>query len=149
MKEIQGDFWIHASNFQAICVTTNGVVIQKRGVPELVMGAGLAKQFKNVYPHLPRILGDFVQEEGNIPNLVKVRGPDILSFPTKDHYRDPSPIKLVQKSAELIVDLINQEEYDRILSVRPGCGLGGLAWDEIKPVLQKAGWDDRFTIISP
>ena len=52
MLEVQNDFWqeIEDNSYDAICCTTNKIV---KNNGELVMGAGIAKQFKAKYPDLP------------------------------------------------------------------------------------------------
>jgi len=147
MKEIKGDFWDCAPDYEVLCVTTNGVVKSNNN---LVMGGGIARQFRNRYVTLASLLGNHVLRAGNVPKLTNfIDSPSVLSIPTKNEWTGPSPISLVLKSAVLAVRLLDQTSFTKILSVQPGCGLGGLDWKEVKPVLEKAGWDDRFTIISP
>lgn len=149
MREVYGDFWEHAPNYSAICVTTNGIV--KRG-GRLVMGGGMAKQFLDRYPRLDFALGHHVSKWGNVPGVVRANTPHIVSFPTKNDYRDASPLDLIEASAATLVALADVHSHswaNGILTTRPGCGLGGQSWQVVKPILEKAGFDDRFTIIAP
>lgn len=149
MKEIVGDFWEHAPNYDVILVTTNGIV---KSNGELVMGAGLAKQFKDRYPDLPRDLGHRINFLGkNIPYLFYDQSPAIISFPTKHHYAHPSDTGLILESAKRVKILMDSlaTRYKSVLSVRPGCGLGKLQWEQVRRILQNQGWDHRFTIITP
>ena len=147
MKELIGDFWAISNNFAALIVTTNGVV---KSNGELVMGAGIAKQFATRYPSLPSCLGTEVKIRGNLAAVMKL--PDlehfIISYPTKNHFKDKSQRQLLIRNAKEILDIVEYHGIQSVLSVRPGCGLGGLSWEEVKPILEKCGWDDRFTIIS-
>ena len=146
MKEIRGNFWYEAPSHDILVVTTNGIV-KKTG--ELVMGGGIARQFVQQFPQLPRLLGHRVRVGGNRPYLITFGdGRSVLSMPTKQHYSDPSPLDLIRSSAQRITRML-KDRTKKILSVRPGCGLGGQEWSDVKPILKEAGWDDRFAIISP
>ena len=146
MKQIKGNFWEHAPRFDAILVTTNGVV--KSG-GNLVMGAGIAKQFAERYPTCPESFGSHVSRRGNTPRLIlQISGPHIISNPTKHHWKDSSPLDLIYSSACLVKRIVDEQDYSSVLSTPPGCGLGGLSWEEVEPVLQRAGWNSSFTIIT-
>jgi O-acetyl-ADP-ribose deacetylase (regulator of RNase III) len=66
----------------------------------------------------------------------------IISFPTKDHWRDKSELWFIKKGlANLSYDLNFMMLAEPIKSVAVpalGCGLGGLAWCEIKPLMEQA-----------
>lgn len=148
-NKIEGNFWKEAPLYDAICITTNGIVIRN----ELVMGGGQALQAKQRYPWLPGVLGDKVTALGNIPHLIrfdpanKLLAPYIISFPTKEHFKASSPTTLIRTSAALIKKIADVRGLKNILTVPPGCGLGGRNWKEIEPLLHEAGWDSRFTVI--
>lgn len=153
MKEIRGDIFAQY-DADAICVTTNGVV-KKNG--ELVMGRGIAQQFAERYPCLAQYLGEQVTRNGNhvcLGGVVAGRGDkvalSILSFPTKEHWRDPSPMWLIERSAKELVAFAdrNSNTIQKIVLPRPGCGLGGLKWEDVKKVIEPI-LDDRFYIITP
>lgn len=142
MQEIWGDIWGPFGNEgDAVlrCVTTNGIV-KRNG--ELVMGAGIAKQAANRYPALPRLLGQGVRKHGNVPLLVEEIG--IISFPTKHNWKNKSVPSLILKSAERIAKLADY--YDHILMTRPGCGLGGLNWEEVKAMLEPIFTGNKFWV---
>jgi len=107
-----------------------------------VMGAGLALQFKKNFPVM------FVEyaercRRGHVklgePYLYRANDmlPWVLNFPTKRHWKD-----LSQKE-DIIAGLkYLKQNYKgwgiESLAVPPlGCGLGGLMWKEIEPVLTK------------
>jgi len=160
MKEITGNIFDPNLGADAICVTTNGVV---KSNGELVMGAGIAKQFAERYPGLAKALGDHISTYGNRvchighrPSINQLKadptlkGWDIFSFPTKHHWRDPSDLKLIAQSARTLVLGLDKfwPEYKKIILPRPGCGLGGLKWADVKAVIEPI-LDDRFYIITP
>ena len=146
MKEITGN--IFDVDADAICVTTNGVV---KSNGELVMGAGIAKQFAERYPWLPAIFGKLVKERGNVVSWDKERGGlerFLVSFPTKEDWRDQASLFLIKASAKSLVKLANELQLDKVVLPRPGCGLGGLRWAVVKTVLEPI-LDDRFYVITP
>lgn len=123
------------------CITTNGI---RNGAGHLVMGAGLAKQAATKYPALPILLGWWLESYGNTPCYVPSAG--IVSLPTKHNWTDPSDLELIVQSATAIALLARLHRWSIVASVRPGCGLGNLKWNDVKPILEKV-WDDRFFIV--
>lgn len=140
MQEVFGNIW--NSNARYICVTTNSIV-KPNG--ELVMGKGIALQAKNRYPKLPAILGKHVKSKGNIPCIVNIGTSYIVSFPTKNHFMNPSIPQLIIDSAKALA--ANLPVDATVALTRPGCGSGNLSWIDIKPMLEPI-LDDRFTIYS-
>lgn len=155
MKEIKGNIF-DITDADAICVTTNGIV---KSNGELVMGAGIAKQFAERFPSLPSDLGKAVREYGNVvlSNRAWEMTPNnwdntpsyyVVSFPTKNHWKDPSPMWLIKRSAEQLVIAADRMHWEKIVLPRPGCGLGGLKWEDVKKMIEPI-LDDRFYIITP
>ena len=140
MLQVTGDIW--SLDFEARCVTTNGVVLPSG---DLVMGKGIAQQAKKRYPGIEAILGSWVKAHGNWPHYIKEFG--VISYPTKWHWRDPSDPILVTRGAERLVEIADSNGLKSIGLPRPGCGLGRLCWfsvcEHIKDIL-----DDRFTVVS-
>ena len=154
MKEIKGD--IFTVEADAICVTTNGVVMRNG---ELVMGAGIAKEFRDRFPGLAGFLGEKVKDQGNhvYHSFEYPRGGKetlVISFPTKNDWRADSNIKLIVRSAVELVEKIKELEqkhpdrsFKTIALPRPGCGFGRLKWEQVKAVLEPI-LDDRFVIVT-
>lgn len=142
MKEIVGN--IFDVECDAICVTTNSIV---KANGELVMGAGLAKQFADRYTSLPNDLGVCVYRNGNHVYGFQY-SKTVISFPTKHHWKDPSDLVLIAQSARELVQCADDNNLQKIVLPRPGCGLGQLTWAQVKPVLEPI-LDDRFYIITP
>ncbi len=135
--------------YDAICVTTNGVV-KRNG--ELVMGAGVAKQFADKFANIQKILGEKVKATGNhvyhvgtYQTLNKRSKYDVLSFPTKHNYNDKSDLDLIIKSAKRLVKWANISGATNIILPSPGTGLGGLKQLDVFNALDGI-LDDRFTI---
>lgn len=143
MLIVNKNIFTSPGEYDAIAVTTNGIV---KSNGNLVMGAGIAKQFAIRYPELPSILGKKVKHYGNIPFLVKTKGVSILSFPTKNHYSEKSDLDLIIKSAKKIKILADKFFWTKIAIPAPGVGLGGLSWKlDVHPALKEI-LDDRFII---
>lgn len=149
-NEVTGDI---LAQFQAdgLCVTTNA---QIKGGGLLVMGKGVAAQFADEYPWLPKVLGDTVQRYGSHVHVVSsVPGQDvkpyILTLPTKDHWARPSDMRLVEQSLVELRAKVDALGLKHVCLTRPGCGNGGLDWiTQVKPLCTKL-LDERFTVVQP
>jgi hypothetical protein len=138
------DIFDTASQFDAICVTTNGVITKTQA---LVMGAGVAKQFKLKYPGIEYELGKKVRCYGNIPFLIYKKKQAIVSFPTKHNWKDKSDLDLIEASAKALVKLATSRFWTKVALPAPGVGKGGLSWKkEVEPLLINI-LDDRFVIL--
>lgn len=141
MVEIKGNFW-EQQNCDALVCTTNCI---KKSNGELVMGAGIAKDFAIRYSFLPKLWGNQV---GN-PHLMAYfhEGVYLIACPTKVHWKDPSPFNLVVESARQLQVFCKALNLKKVLLTRLGCGHGGLNWNEVKIALDRI-LDDRFCVIS-
>lgn len=166
MQEIKKDLFdcIQDEDVDAICVTTNGNYTRgglacmgggcagaaARRWPEISKRlAMLLKQFKN---NIPFVIGA-VDEKGNHldlnPDMIKAKKFKclIFSFPTINDLGTPSDLALIKRSAQLLVDYVDQFKLKKVILPRPGVGIGGLTWLEVKPEIEKI-LDDRFIIVS-
>jgi hypothetical protein len=132
------------------------------------MGAGVAGQAARLMPGLAAQLGDLVAVHGNVP--VPVPELRLLTYPTKpgrhvladrsahDGWMCQSRVRtsacerevarLVWHSAHLLVELVGALSLaGPVLLPRPGCGLGGLSWDKVRPALAGV-LDDRFVVVT-
>jgi O-acetyl-ADP-ribose deacetylase (regulator of RNase III) len=144
MKEAIGNIWSTIGMVDALCVTTNGIV-KPNG--ELVMGAGIALAAAKKFSSLQVILGAHIRIHGNSPCAALVtQGTAIVSFPTKNDYRYKSSIDLIKNSAWLISKMAHENNWRSIAMTRPGCGLGGLSWEnDVSPIISPI-LDNRFTV---
>lgn len=132
----------------AICVTTNGYV-KRNG--KAVMGPGIAK-YVNENWHIDKRLGDLIKIYGNVPMDLgfinyKTKNLRLISFPTKNDYKDQSDINLIRRSSNLLLNLCSCLDIDNCYIPCPGCGCGGLDYQtQVKSVLNDL-LDDRFIII--
>lgn len=62
----------------------------------------------------------------------------LINFPTKKHWRDPSRLQYVTTGLSAPVDEVRARGI-RSIAVPPlGCGNGGLAWSDVKPLIERA-----------
>lgn len=141
MNYVKGNLWnFHGAN-APVCFTTNGM-IKKNG--ELVMGKGIALQTKQRYPDVPLRLGQAVKAWGNQPFYF--RDHNIISFPTKHDWRQPSDFDLIRESTINLRILTDYYSFGAVYLTPPGCGNGGLNWNEVEPVISPI-LDERFYIV--
>jgi hypothetical protein len=109
------------------------------------MGAGLARQAARRYPDLPEVLGRCIQEKGN---HVRVIRHDIIAFPTKNDWRLPAELELIEQSAHELLKIANAMQYKLVALPRVGCGKGELRWANVRPILEGVfGNDPRFVVV--
>ncbi len=140
-------FWSEVKA-DAACITTNGII---KANGDAVMGAGNAKQASLAWPFLPGILGSKLKAMGNHVHYLSTdhtnfHATHILSFPTKQHWKDPSIPELIIQSAQELRAMAEESKWSRVLLPPPGCGMGGLRWAEVSSFLSPI-LDDRFTVV--
>ncbi|MFG1988630.1 macro domain-containing protein [Actinoplanes sp. NPDC048988] len=106
-----------------------------------VMGKGIALQFKRTFPANCRAyraacsraevrVGEmWVFEEG---------GRSIVNFPTKRHWRDKSRLGDIETGLDSLVSLVRERGTTSIALPALGCGAGGLAWTDVRPLIERA-----------
>jgi O-acetyl-ADP-ribose deacetylase (regulator of RNase III) len=108
-----------------------------------VMGAGLAYQFKQ------RFFDNFAAyqaacykgelKSGRMFVTATGRKPQwIINFPTKRHWRDQSRIEDIQSGLEDLVRVIHENSIRSVAIPPLGCGLGGLNWADVEPLILAA-----------
>lgn len=137
MLEVVGDLWAYPADVR--CITTNGY-ITKAG--KCVMGKGCAKEAKDKFPGIDKELGLLIHLHGNVVHKLR---DDLYSFPVKHKWYEKADIELIKRSAQTIFHIMPVDA--RVVLPRPGCGNGGLRWEDVKPVLEPI-LDDRFHVIT-
>lgn len=106
-----------------------------------VMGKGIAKQFKDIYPEMFRQYQTYC--ERNLLDIGKLwiyKTPHkwILNFPTKKHWRAPSKVEYIELGLQKFVETYVDRDIHSISFPLLGCGNGGLDWEtEVKPLMEK------------
>jgi O-acetyl-ADP-ribose deacetylase (regulator of RNase III) len=135
IKYIQGD--LLSSDSQALVNTVNCVG---------VMGKGLALQFKIAFPENYKLYRTACYRQQVIPGKMFVHEDRdkqgntriIVNFPTKTDWRLSSKLKYIEDGLRDLARVINQKGIKSIAIPPLGCGCGGLHWDEVKPLIEKA-----------
>ena len=153
MKVVYGDIWEYPAGY--ICLTTNGDV-RKDGAA--VMGRGVALQAKERFPGIEFAVGEEIRRCGNVLMVLdfidwrsstrEEHNPRLfVIFPVKHHWREPADLGLIHESAMSLAELAEEHPDKTFILGRPGCGNGGLTWDEVRPVLEGVGLPDNVHII--
>lgn len=150
MIEKFGEFFTEAANYHwdALICTTNTCLNNKN---ELVMGAGIARPFKHMFTNLSSEWGKRLKENYT-DGLMCTKNfnitPYLIAFPTKRDWSEPSDLQLIIRNTKQLKLLTDIMGWEKVLMTRPGCGCGGLSWEnQVKPLIRPY-LDDRFTIIN-
>lgn len=159
MVEVKDDLFLYSftNKVDAICITTNGNIkkAKKYTAPRAIMGKGIAYQASRIYFRYCDIdLGYKIRSNGNIVQTfayytVPHQNIDtaIVAFPTKHNWWQYSDLELIKTSIVQLIDLTNKRNWRKVTLTRPGCGNGGLKWEDVKPLLVDK-LDDRFIVVN-
>ncbi|MEP7218425.1 MAG: macro domain-containing protein [Bacteroidota bacterium] len=110
-----------------------------------VMGAGLALQFRETFPEnfaaykKACTRGDLRIGEMFVWKSNRSGGPRyIINFPTKNHWKTKSHIEYIELGLVALVDAIREQGIESIAIPRLGCGLGGLDWEDVRPLIEQS-----------
>lgn len=140
MLETVGDIWDYGAT-GIIVITTNGSLTRDG---RAIFGRGVAKQAALRFPALAEQLGILLAEQGN---HVFDLGCGIVSFPVEDTPWSLPDLRIITRSAQELRLMADRLGWQRIIVPRPGCGGGGLAWKDVKPLLEPC-FDQRFLVIN-
>lgn len=130
MVEVTGDLWTYPADWRVI--TTNGTV-KRNGA--CVMGRGCAKEAKDRYPGFEYKLGVIIM--GKTGNRLAVFYDDnLITFPVKHNWWERADSDLIKQSTDELLSFSNHYKHPEIVMPRPGCGNGGLKWEDVKPLLE-------------
>ena len=113
-----------------------------------VMGSGLALQFKEAYEDMFEAYKQACTENkvqlGKM-HVWKQEGQSslisetsiIINFPTKHHWKDKSNLEDIKLGLQDLRKVIAQEKIDTIAIPQLGCGLGGLDWPDVEPLIRE------------
>jgi O-acetyl-ADP-ribose deacetylase (regulator of RNase III) len=109
------------------------------------MGKGIALQFKQAFPSNNKFYEEACRAGEVQPGKMllhdngRLRKPHyIINFPTKQHWRGNSRIEDIQVGLEALIAEVKRLKIGSIAVPPLGCGLGGLDWDEVKPMIENA-----------
>ena len=105
-----------------------------------VMGSGLALEFKNRFQGLfkdyeRRCLAHRVKP--GEPYLYEDDEIQVLNFPTKRHWKDSSRLEDIEAGLKMLSENFDRMGIFYLALPALGCGLGGLEWSAVKPLIDK------------
>lgn len=110
-----------------------------------VMGAGIAKQFKEKFPEMFDKYKKACQQ-GEVklgkmhvvPVETEVGKKYIVNFPTLEHWTDKSKLSDIETGLEDLVRVVKEKEIKSIAIPPLGCGVGGLQWEDVRKLTEEA-----------
>ena len=106
-----------------------------------VMGAGLARHFKQWHPENFIAYRAVCRRCGLVPGMMftfaQRHRPLIINFPTKYHWRDKSLMKDIDSGLVALREEVESREIRSIAIPKIGCGLGGLKWREVRQRIEE------------
>lgn len=105
-----------------------------------VMGKGLAKQYKEQFPHMFACYNKACRSGSfKIGTLMLVTEAEhrVLLFPTKEHWRNPSTIGYLEAGLEKLIRTYASKGITSIAFPMLGTGCGGLPKDQVLALMEK------------
>jgi len=109
------------------------------------MGKGIALQFKKAYPdnfeayHKACKQNKVVIGKMFVYKIQDLFNPKyIINFPTKNHWRGKSRLEDIESGIAGLIATIKDLCINSIAIPPLGCGLGGLDWKKVRPLIEKA-----------
>lgn len=149
MREAVGNLWDYQKGGAVLAITVNGELTDDG---KAVMGKGIARAARDRLWNIDQVLGDLIKEYGNRCFRIQrdVVNPkwtwSLVTVPTKDKWRKPSDLKLIEQSAHQLVAMADKFGWTEVVTVRWGTGNGQLDWSAVKPVIEPI-LDDRFLFL--
>jgi len=123
---------ILASKAQALVIPVNTLG---------AMGKGLALQAAKTWPDLPGIYRRALRN-GHLAIgkvfTVQYESVDVILFPTKADWRNPSRPEYVQTGLQSLAKELLRMQPHEVAIPALGCGLGGLSWKTVQPMIETA-----------
>jgi len=110
-----------------------------------VMGRGIALAFRDAFPENFRQYKKACEKNEVQPGKMFVHltgdifeNRYIINFPTKRHWKDKSRLVDIIAGLDEMVRVVKNLDIQSIAIPPLGCGLGGLDWNDVKPLITKA-----------
>jgi hypothetical protein len=151
MREAAGNIWDWLDDGAKIVIPTNA---GWRGDGSNIMGAGLAKQAAERYPQVPPWYGAWCSDHAGEPCVVGYPLAPLIFFPTKPlnwqtpyaSWKGKADLGTIRRSTKVL----SSWPGDELIAVPlVGCGNGGLAEDDVVPLLHKYLRKKRFVLVRP
>jgi O-acetyl-ADP-ribose deacetylase (regulator of RNase III) len=109
-----------------------------------VMGKGVALEFKQAFPDNFREyakackLGQVMPGRMHVFETGRPSPRLIINFPTKQDWRQKAKLEYVEAGLEDLVKVLEDHEIRSVAIPPLGCGLGGLDWTVVRPMIEAA-----------
>ncbi len=110
-----------------------------------VMGRGIALEFKKAFPDNFKAYEQACKLGKVVPGAMFVHQTNsltsprfIINFPTKRHWRSNSRIEDIESGLGALVSDLRRLNIESVAIPALGCGMGGLDWDEVRPLIEIA-----------
>jgi O-acetyl-ADP-ribose deacetylase (regulator of RNase III) len=110
-----------------------------------IMGRGIALQFRKAFPENFKVYEAACKAHQVQPgkifiyDLNRLYNPRfIINFPTKLHWKSKSRIEDIKLGLADLIDVVLHQQIRSIAIPPLGCGLGGLNWEEVRPLIIEA-----------
>lgn len=137
-----GDVWDLHANGAWVVIPTNQ---QTRHDGTAVMGVGLARQAADRFPGLDEDYG-IALKRGDV--CVAYAARRLLCVPTKRHWKDKSHLADIGHVVGRLRQWAKRNTPDTVAVPALGCGYGGLAWDDVEPLLDTLP-QPPFVVLAP
>ena len=118
------------------------------------MGKGIAVGFKERYPQMYKLYQSFCKA-GAVPGEVFPyydRDTDVVIYNlmTQRHWTTPATIEAIEQSVRTMMEMLQDIQIKTVGIPKIGCGLGGLDWKDVLPVLESHsnGYDITIVVVS-
>jgi O-acetyl-ADP-ribose deacetylase (regulator of RNase III) len=109
------------------------------------MGKGIALQFKKAFPQNFEAYQRACKKKEVRPGKMFVFETDsmvtpkyIINFPTKRHWRGKSHMEDIESGLKALIKEVKRLNLTSIALPPLGCGLGGLKWNVVRPMIEQA-----------
>src|SRR3990172_1454256 len=109
------------------------------------MGKGVALQFKKAFPENFLFYQKACRAGEVRPGRMLVFETGsmltpkyVINFPTKRHWRGPSRYEDIESGLDALIKEVKRRGVRSIALPPLGCGLGGLDWDRVRPMIEAA-----------
>jgi O-acetyl-ADP-ribose deacetylase (regulator of RNase III) len=134
IKLIQGD--ILKADVEALVNTVNCMG---------VMGRGIALQFSKAFSENSKVYKSACDKKQLHPGMMLILDLNrfenpryVINFPTKRHWKGKSRIEDIESGLKALIEEVRQRNIHSIAIPPLGCGLGGLNWEQVRPMIENA-----------
>jgi O-acetyl-ADP-ribose deacetylase (regulator of RNase III) len=105
-----------------------------------VMGKGVALEFKKRFPEMFEEYHTQCLNGRVMPGVLivyKKSNPWVLNFPTKEHWKGKSKLTYINQGLQALKTNYQVWNITSLAMPALGCGLGGLDWQDVRPLIEK------------